>query len=163
MKWILRGLAALLTGGVVYLLVAHLSGAAFPTLGLPLGGDEGALRRLSLSFWEDIQFKDFDAAAQYHAPELQDSVDIPFLLQRVFLLKPELLDIMEAEVVMVDIDSSGNRARVRTRVKAKDLTRGKVEEKQMMLYFERADSQSPWTMKLEDSLRQDEAEDGKKH
>ena len=163
MKWLLRGLAALAVSFAVYLAVAHLSGAAFPTFGIPLGGDEGALRRLSLSFWEDIQFKDFDAAAQYHAPELQDSVDIPFLLQRVFLLKPELLDIMEAEVVMVDIDSSGNRARVRTRIKAKDLTRGKVEEKQMMLYFERTDRTAPWMMKLEDSLRQDEAEDGKKH
>ena len=52
-------LIALLGGG--YLTVAHLSGGAFWTLGLALGGDRGALRRIALDFLEDIQFKDFES------------------------------------------------------------------------------------------------------
>jgi len=149
--------------GVGYLGVSHFSGGAFPTLGLPLGGEAGELRRTAESFWEDIQFKDFEAAAAYHAPELQDSVDIPHLIQRLFVVKPEMLDILEYEVVMVDLDRSGNRARVRTRLKVKDLIQGKVREKQVMLYFSRADAASPWHMRLEDSLRPDKAEEGKDH
>jgi len=158
--WII-GIVAVLGGG--YLGAAHFSGGAFPTLGLPLGGETGKLRRTALDFWEDIQFKDFDSAAGYHAPELQDTVDIPYLLQRLFVVKPEMLDILEYEIVMVDIDRSGDRARVRTRLKVKDLIQGKVREKQVMLYFARDDEDSPWHMKLEDSLRRDEAEEGMEH
>jgi len=146
-----------------YLGVAHLSGGAFPTPGLPIGGDAGELRRISLSFWEDIQFKDFDKAASYHPPELQESVDIPFLLQRLFVVRPEALDILEYEVVMVDIDSTGDRARVRTRLKVKELARGKIQEKQVMLYFRREAETDPWTMRLEDSLRSLDADEDKKH
>ena len=163
MKRIIWSVAILLTLGGGYLGAAHLSGGAFPTLGLPLGGEAGTLRRTALSFWEDIQFKDFEAAAGYHAPELQDTVDIPFLLQRIFAVKPEMLDIMEYEIVMADIDRSGNRARIRTRLKVKDLVRSQTYEKQVMLYFSREDSSSPWYMRLEDSLRRDEAEEDKKH
>lgn len=155
------GVVVVLGGG--YLTAAHLSGGAFPTLGLPLGGEAGELRRTALDFWEDIQFKDFDAAAGYHAPELQDSVDIPYLLQRLFVVKPEMLDILEYEVVMVDLDRSGDRARVRTRLKIKDLIRGKIQEKQVMLYFSREDAHAPWFMRLEDSLRADKAEEDKDH
>ncbi len=149
------------TGG--YIGVAHFSGGAFPTPGLSVGGDAGELRRIALSFWEDIQFKDFNKAASYHPPELQDSVDIPFLLQRLFVVRPEALDILEYEVVMVDIDSTGDRARVRTRLKVKELARGKIQEKQVMLYFRREAESATWTMRLEDSLRSLEADEDKKH
>jgi hypothetical protein len=152
---------AVAAGG--YLSAAHFSGGAFPTPGLPLGGESGELRRLAMSFWEDIQFKDFDKAATYHPPELQDSVDIPFLIQRLFVVRPEMLDILEYEVVMVDIDSSGDRARVRTRLKVKELARGKIREKQVMLYFRREGPDTPWTMRLEDSIRHLEADEDKKH
>ena len=152
---------AVAAGG--YLGAAHLSGGAFPTPGLSLGGDSGELRRLAMSFWEDIQFKDFDKAATYHPPELQETVDIPFLIQRLLVVRPEMLDILEYEVVMVDIDSSGNRARVRTRLKVKELARGKIREKQVMLYFRRESPDAPWTMRLEDSIRHLEADEDKKH
>ena len=163
MKRLLWTAAVLAVLGTGYLGAAHFSGGAFPTLGLPLGGPAGELRRTAIDFWEDIQFKDFDAAAAYHAPELQDSVDIPYLIQRLFVVKPEMLDILEYEVVMVDVDRSGNRARVRTRLKVKDLVQGKVREKQVMLYFSREDTDAPWYMRLEDSLRSDEAEKDKRH
>ena len=141
-----------LSGG--YLTVAHVSGGAFWTLGLALGGDRGALRRLALDFLEDIQFKDFVSAASYHAPDLIDSVDIPFLLQRLFAVKPEALDIMDFDIVFADIDSSDLRARVKVRVKAKLLVNELIEERELVLYFYRDTVDDPWYMKLEDSLRE---------
>ncbi len=141
-----------LSGG--YLAVAHLSGGALSTLGLALGGDRGALRRIALEFLEDVQFKDFLSAASYHAPDLIDTVDIPFLLQRLFAVKPEALDIMDFDIVFADIDSSDLRARVKVRVKAKILLDGRIEEREIVLYFYRDSEDDPWYMKLEDSLRE---------
>ncbi len=144
-------LVAALAGG--YVAVAHLSGGAFWTLGLALGGDRGALRRIALDFMEDIQFKDFVSAASYHAPGLIETVDIPFLIQRLFAVKPEALDFMDYEIVFADLDSSGLRARVKVRVKAKFLVNERIDERELVLYFYRDSVNDPWYMKLEDSLR----------
>ena len=113
MRWVLL-LVVLLAGG--YIGAAHLSGGAFPTLGLPLGGERSMLRETVRAFLEDIQFKDFERAASYHAPDKRDTVDIPFLLERLFLQKPESLDIMDYEIVFAKIDSTRRRARVKARV-----------------------------------------------
>ena len=134
--------------------VAHVSGGAFWTLGLALGGDRGALRRIALSFLEDIQFKDFVNAASYHAPDIRDGVDIPFLIQRLFTVRPEALDIMDYDVVFAEIDSGGLRARVKLRVKVKILLKALIKEQEVILYFQRDSVDDPWYMKLEDSLRQ---------
>ncbi len=143
---------ALLLGG--YLGVAHVSGGAFSTLGLALGGDRGALRRVALSFLEDVQFKDFVSAASYHSPDTRDSIDIPFLIQRLFTVRPEALDIMDYEVVFAEIDSGGLRARVKLRVKVKLLLNALINEREVILYFQRDSVDDPWYMKLEDSLRE---------
>lgn len=155
------GLPTILLGG--YLALAHLSGGAFPTPGIELGGEQGGLRRLTMAFWEDIQFKDFQKAASYHAPDKQASVDIPFLLERIFLQKPEMLDFLSFEVVMVDVDSSGLRARVKTRARVRDLAREKVDERELMLYYKRASKADPWYMDLETSLRSLDGDSDKKH
>jgi hypothetical protein len=152
---------ALLLGG--YLGVAHVSGGAFSTLGLALGGDRGALRRVALSFLEDIQFKDFVSAASYHAPDIRDSVDIPFLIQRLFTVRPEALDIMDYDVVFAEIDSGGLRARVKLRVKVKLLLNTLIEEREVILYFQRDSVDDPWYMKLEDSLRELSADSTKQN
>lgn len=161
-KWLIL-LGVLLAAALGYLGLAHLSGGAYPTPGIPVGGDLGELRRTSMTFWEDIQFKDFDRAATYHSPEKQESVDIPFLIQRLFAVKPEALDVMSYEIVLADIDSTGNRGRVKTRVKVKILVDEKIREKEVMLYFHRADAASPWYMELEDSLREVKADQEKIH
>jgi len=142
---------SLLFGG--YLGVAHVSGGAFATLGLALGGDRGALRRIALAFLEDVQFKDFVSAANYHAPDLIDSVDIPFLLQRLFAVKPEALDIMDYDIVFAELDSSNLRARVKVRINVKLLLDETIQEREFILYFDRDSAEDPWYMKLEDSLR----------
>lgn len=162
-KWLIgAGVLVALGGG--YLAVAHLSGGQYPTLGVPgLGGEQQWLRDTTMSFWEDVTFKDFDAAALYHAPGEQDAVDIPYLLERLFLLKPEFLDILSVEIVYVDIDSTGQRARVKCRVRVKDLVKEKVRDQEMILYYHRASPDEPWFMKLESSLRSLDADKDKKH
>ena len=154
MKKALTALLVLSLLGGGYLGVAHFSGGAFSTLGLALGGDRGALRRMALSFLEDIQFKDFVSAASYHAPDLRESVDIPFIIQRLFTVRPEALDIMDYEVVFAEVDSGGLRARVKLRVKVKLLLNEQINERELLLYFERDSIDDPWYMKLEDSLRE---------
>ncbi len=154
MKKVVTALLVLSLLGGGYLAVAHFSGGAFATLGLALGGDRGALRRLALSFLEDIQFKDFVSAASYHSPELRESIDIPFIIQRLFTVRPEALDIMDYEVVFAEVDSGGLRARVKLRVKVKILLNALINEREVILYFERDSVDDPWYMKLEDSLRQ---------
>lgn len=136
-----------------YLGAAHFSGGAFPTLGLALGGDLGQCRRMALSFLEDIQFKDFKSAAQYHSPHDQDNVDIPFLIWRLFGVKPEAIDFMEYEVLFAKQDSTKNRIRVKVRMRAKIVADSEPRDQHMMLYFFREDAASPWHMKFDDSLR----------
>lgn len=161
-RWLVL-FGVLFVAGAGYVAAAHFSGGAFPTPGLDVGGDRGELRRKATSFLEDIQFKDFKTAASYHAPDKRDQVDIPFLLQRLFQVKPEALDIMSYEVVFADLDTTGNRGRVKTRVKVKELVREKIRDQEIIFYFDREHAGAPWYMKLEDSLRQLEAEKGKKH
>ncbi len=159
MRWLL-----VLTLAVCgYLGAAHFSGGALHTLGLPLGGERGYLREVALRFVEDIKFKDFQSAAQYHAPEVRDEVDIPFLIQRLFLTKPESLEILESEIVFSELDSTGVRARVKCRVKAKHLGNGSIRDQEFMLFFYRKSQTDPWYMELESSLRSREAQKGKKH
>ena len=154
MKRVLTALMVLSLVFGAYLGVAHVSGGAFSTLGLALGGDRGALRRIALAFLEDVQFKDFVSAAGYHAPDLIDSVDIPFLLQRLFAVKPEALDIMDYDIVFAELDSSNLRARVKARIKVKLLLDETIQEREFILYFDRDSIDDPWYMKLEDSLRE---------
>ncbi len=98
-------------------------------------------------FWAGI-------AASYHSPELRESIDIPFIIQRLFTVRPEALDIMGYEVVFAEVDSGGLRARVKLRVKVKLLLDARIEERELLLYFQRDSLDDPWYMRLEDSLRQ---------
>ncbi len=153
--------------GVVVLLI---TGAVLAVVSRPdlldlvgVGGSSVQLRKLTRSFLEDIQFKDFAKAAGYHSPDEQEGVDIPYLLERLFMIKPEALDIMEYEILFVDIDSSGLRARTKARVKFKNLLQGKIEDRELVLYWDRTSPEAPWHMKLESSLRNLDADKKKKH
>lgn len=157
---VLAALVVVTVGG--YLAAAHFSGGALYTFGLPIGGDGAILRKISLSFWEDIQFKDFKKAARYHTPVKQETVDIPHLIQRLFIQKPEALDIMDYEVMFVETDSTQLRSRVKCRVKVKTLADQKIREQEVMFYFHRKSKTAPWYMELEDSLRHLEGAKGKK-
>jgi hypothetical protein len=109
------------------------------------------LRQQSKNFLEDLQYKDFDKAATYHSTEDRKGVDIPRLIERMFAVKPEFMDIMRYEIKRVEIDSSGDRAKVKTETVIKILNSGSVKEPEVILYW-RKDPKEGWVMKLESSL-----------
>ena len=137
-----------------YIGMSHFSGGAYSTLGLPIGGERAHLRDVTLSFTEDIQFKDFKKAATYHEPSVQDQVDIPYLLERLFMIKPEALDIMSYEIVFAELDSSKLRGRVKIRLKIKDLVSSRIRDQEIIYFYHRESLSAPWYMVLESSLRQ---------
>ncbi|MFC4995007.1 hypothetical protein [Rubritalea tangerina] len=163
MKKKLLLLLALLGLTASYFAAVHLSGGAFPAPAfLKLGGDKEKLRSISMKFMEDIEFKDYQNAASYHHPELQSTVDIPFLIHRLFKVKPEAMDIMEYEPVFAKLDSSKLRGRVKMRVKVKLLAQENIITRELMLFYSRDTPTSPWYMILEDSLRNPESDKMKK-
>ncbi len=113
--------------------------------------EKNLLRDLTIDFLEDLRFKDFDKAGSYHTKEDQETVDIPQLIERIFRIKPELLDIMKYEITGVDIDRSGTRARVKTHTTVKVLNTEELKEPDIIFYWHKIDGR--WYMKLESSLQ----------
>lgn len=69
------------------------------------------LEDLASRFLTDLKFKDFEQAAKYHTVLEQAKVDIPVLIERLFQVKPEFLNIRDFQVVRVELDPDGKRAR----------------------------------------------------
>lgn len=132
------------------------------------------LHRLARSFLQDLQFKDFEKAAKYHSLADQARADIPKLIERLFQVKPELLNIRDFEIVRIDLDDDGKRARTffRSNLELLNTAEGDKpnKEKQIegILYWHKlpASAAGPegaaeaaaaeaerWFMKLESSLR----------
>ena len=113
--------------------------------------DQKILRETSLSFMEDIKFKDFQKAATYHSPQDQKKVNIPKLIERMFKVKPELLDVMNYQILDTSLDSSKKRGRVKVKAKVNLLNSDKIRQPEMILYFHNKDGR--WYMELESSLK----------
>ncbi len=128
------------------------SGQIASNLAPSLSADSRYLQQRSVDFLEDLQFKDFDKAASYHRQADREKVDIPKLIERMFKVKPEALDIMRYEVKKVEIDRSGDRARVKTHTVIKLLNTKRIERPEIMLYWQK-DPIEGWVMVLESSLR----------
>lgn len=73
--------------------------------------DMAELDKLARAFLQDLQFKDFAKAGKYHTLLEQGKADIPQLIERLFQVKPEVLNIRDFEIVRVDMDEDGKRAR----------------------------------------------------
>ena len=144
-------LILILLGGGIYLFVSKydIKIGSFQFL---FSKEKGLLKDLTVAFLEDIQFKDFDKAATYHTKEDQKNVDIPKLLERLFKIKPEFLDIMKFEITGVDIDKSGTRARVKTHTTVKLLNTDELKEPDVIFYWNKQDD-GKWYMNLESSLQ----------
>ena len=113
--------------------------------------DLARIEEISLAFMEDIKFKDFNKAASYHSPEDQEKVDIPKLMERLFKIKPELLDVMEYSILDSTLDSTGTRGRVKMKAKVNVLNSGKIKNPEFILYYKKEGDN--WFMELESSLR----------
>ncbi len=113
--------------------------------------DLARIEEISLTFMEDIKFKDFDKAASHHSPEDRKEVDIPKLIQRLFKIRPELLDLMEYSVLDSSLDSTGTRGRVKMKTKVNVLNSGKIRNPEFILYYMKQGD--AWYMELASSLR----------
>jgi len=113
--------------------------------------DLARIEEISLAFMEDIEFKDFNKAASYHSPEDQEKVDIPKLMERLFKIKPEFLDVMEYTILDSTLDSTGTRGRVKMKAKVNVLNSGKIKNPEFILYYKKEGE--AWFMELESSLR----------
>jgi len=135
--------------------------------GISVGGVEiGGTGRQWLAdrtydFLEDLQFKDFKKASSYHLAETQKERNIPDLIQRVFQVRHEVLDIMRFEIIEVDLDRSKSRARVRTNVWFRLLGDSEIADQKSsrrqteILFYWFLDSKATppkWNMELASSL-----------
>ena len=114
-------------------------------------GESAIVNRMSMSFLEDIRFKDYENAASYHHPEDREKTDIPKLIKKKFRIKPELLDIMDYRILETTLDSSGTRARVKMKAKTHLLNTDKIKHAEFILYYYKRDE--AWYMELESSLK----------
>lgn len=121
---------------VTIVVLAALGIAAAVFLSGPLDPSRRLIRELSLQFMEDLQFKDFRRSASYHHELERDRVDIGRTIEKLFLLKPEMLDLREFHIINADVDSTGRRARVHIRTKFQRLNMEKEpEEGELILYW----------------------------
>lgn len=101
-----------------------------------LSPDKRLVVQLSLDFMEDVQFKDFKRSASYHHALERHRVDIGRTIEKLFLLKPESLDLREFHIVKAEIDSTGDRARVHIRTKFQRLNmKDEPENGELILYW----------------------------
>ncbi len=119
-------------------------------IGALLSGDAQSMIKYATSFMEDLKFKDFKAAAKYSLPQQQDKYNIANLIERLFHIKPELLDIQSYAITHTDLDSSGQRARVHVKSQIKVLNTKELRSPEMILYFKKQSGQ--WYMDLASSI-----------
>lgn len=145
---VLVALLVLAGGGYFYLQSSQLGSAP---LGALASGDSQTVIKSARSFMEDLRFKDFKNAGKYSLPEQQGKYDIPALIERLFQVKPEFLDIQNYDVVSSDLDSTGQRARVHLKTDVKLLNTSELRHPEVILYFKKRTDQ--WYMDLASSLQ----------
>ncbi len=110
--------------------------------------DKKGIREQTRQFWEFIRFKSFDQAAQFDEDE--DKETTARLIERIFRIKPENLDIQRVDVLSVEIDSSGNLGRSKARLEGELLNPKKTKTIEVMLFWRRVGG--VWRLKLRSSL-----------
>lgn len=111
MKKVLIALGALLLVGVLLLAGLGRTGFSLFGVGWSWSPEAAAVEALARSFLEDIQFKDFQKAASYHTWTDEQKADIPKLIEDLFQVKPEQLNISDIRITRVELDRDGKRAR----------------------------------------------------
>lgn len=104
--------------------------------GILSGASSSIVREKSEAFLEDLQFKDFKRSTIYHHKLERDRLDIGKATEQLFMIKPELLDIREQEIVRIDMSEDGRRAKTLTRARYRRLNLdGDLQEKDLLLYW----------------------------
>lgn len=113
--------------------------------------DKHDLRQKTHRFFECVKFKEFGEAADFHDMVDRKKVKIPKLIEDLFLIPPEQLDIQEIHVLFVEIDSTGILAKSKTRCIIQLLNKKDIRRPEVMLYWKK--EQGQWFLKLESTLQ----------
>jgi len=113
--------------------------------------DVHLIKEKTRRFFECIKFKEFGQAAAFHDAADQKRSDIPKLIEDLFKVPPEQLDIQECQILFGEIDSSGMLGKVKTRCTVQFLPNRKVKNPDSVLYWKKEGGR--WYLKLESSLR----------
>lgn len=100
------------TTAATIFIAALLAAGVFLYTADPFNPHRAVIEEMSTKFMEDIQFKDFGSSARYHHKLERDRVDIGRAIEELFLVDPELLDILDYRIVRSELDSTGRRGRV---------------------------------------------------
>ena len=149
-KFLLVVVLVLLAAGAYFGLAPRQQAQA--PIGVLLNGETRKLAQQSQKFIEDIKFKDFKAAAEHSSPEDRESADIPKLIEKLFQVKPEFLEINQVQVLSADLDSTKQRARVKMQADVKLLNTNELRKPELMLYWKKAPG-GQWYMDLASSLQ----------
>lgn len=146
----------------VLVLLLALAGGAFAVfmhgnranapLGVLLNAQTREVTELGRQFMEAVQYKDFKAAAQLSPPEDREKADVPKLIERLFLVKPEQLQIDKVQLLTADVDTTGKRARTKFGTDVKLLNSAELRHPEVMLYWRKAQD-GKWYMDLASSLQ----------
>jgi hypothetical protein len=110
----------------------------------PFNPSRAIVQDLSERFMEDVQFKDFRQSSLYHHELERDRVDVGQSIEMLFMVKPEFLDLMEYRIVNAEVDSTGDRARVKVRTRYEILNKGDgPKDGEILLYWIRRHPNCP--------------------
>lgn len=112
--------------------------------------DRHIIIRQTQRFFECLQFKEYEEAANFHNEEDRKLADIPKLIEQLFKIPPEQLDIQEYNLLFAEIDSSGILGRVETKCAAKVLNTEEIKRPEIILYWKKEGDK--WNLKLRSSL-----------
>ena len=143
---LLLGLAG---GAMIWLQRSPLAQSPISAL---FSGDAREIVQMGQKFMESIQYKDFKSASIFSLPEQKSTLDIPVLIERLFQVKPELLDINNVKVLSHDFDSSGDRARLRMQADVKILNSQELRKPEIILYFKKQPD-GKWYMDFASSIK----------
>lgn len=145
-KFLILVILALL-GAVVYIGYAHLSGGAVPTFGLAIGGEQAIIRHQTLSFFEDIKFKN-TAALKDFVKEGTESAEINQFVTKTIGFAPDNVDLQTLKVESVELDSSKKRARAKIHLAGLELSERRQFDvsKVIFLYL---DEKNQWLIDIE--------------
>lgn len=150
-RWLLFSLIILAIGSGFLIVMSRSRVVDLPGVSSGSSQDAKTIEQMTLQFLEDVRFKDFARAASYHSVSDRKKVDIARLIEEKFAIKPELLDVLRYEVIDVELDSTGNRGKVKTRTVARILNTEEVKDLELMFYWEK-NPRDGWVMRLESSL-----------
>lgn len=112
--------------------------------------DRHIITQQTARFFECIKFKEFDEASDFHNTEDRAKADIPYLIEDLFKIPPEYLDIQDYRIVFADTDSSGLLGKAKTRCVVHILNTNEIKRPEVILYWKKEGDN--WYLKLRSSL-----------